>query len=239
MPIKVTMPALSPTMEEGNLARWLKQEGDAVAPGDVIAEIETDKATMEVESVYEGTMGSIVVAEGTEGVKVNATIAWLLEDGEDASAIPDGDAAPAASASSAADKEEAKVAAQDEAPAEAVAVAPAKDKALVETPAGSKPASGASDTAAPARQQSGDRVIASPLARRMAKQAGLDLAALTGSGPKGRIVKADVEKALTDGTGKSAPAATPAADTARQVTAGPATVRPALAAEDIPHTNVR
>ncbi len=171
MPISILMPALSPTMTEGNLARWLKQEGDSVVPGDVIAEIETDKATMEVEAVDEGTLGKILVAEGAEEVPVNTPIAILLEDGEDASAL-DGfesdDGAPKAAAP----------AAETTAPA-AVADAPA-------APAPSAPA-----PAAPAA--SGDRVIASPLARRLASQQGIDLASVTGTGPHGRIVKADIE----------------------------------------------
>ena len=171
MPISILMPALSPTMTEGNLARWLKQEGDSVVPGDVIAEIETDKATMEVEAVDEGTLGKILVAEGAEEVPVNTPIAILLEDGEDASALDgfesDGGAPKAAAP-----------AAETTAPA-AVADAPA-------APAPSAPA-----PAAPAA--SGDRVIASPLARRLASQQGIDLASVTGTGPHGRIVKADIE----------------------------------------------
>jgi pyruvate dehydrogenase E2 component (dihydrolipoamide acetyltransferase) len=178
------MPALSPTMTEGTLAKWLVKEGDQVSSGDVIAEIETDKATMEVEAVEEGTMAKIVVADGTEGVAVNAVIAILLEEGEDASAL---DAAPAAPAAAPAKAPEAPEAA---APAAAPALAPASQ-------------------AAPAAD--GSRVFASPLARRMAEQAGLDLAAITGSGPKGRIVKADIDAAVAGGTGKAAAPATAAA----------------------------
>jgi pyruvate dehydrogenase E2 component (dihydrolipoamide acetyltransferase) len=155
-----------------------------VSSGDVIAEIETDKATMEVEAVEEGTMAKIVVADGTEGVAVNAVIAILLEEGEDASAL---DAAPAAPAAAPAKAPEAPEAA---APAAAPAPAPASQ-------------------AAPAAD--GSRVFASPLARRMAEQAGLDLAAITGSGPKGRIVKADIDAAVAGGTGKAAAPATAAA----------------------------
>ncbi len=167
MPINIMMPALSPTMEEGTLAKWLVKEGDTVQSGDVMAEIETDKATMEFEAVDEGVIGKIVVPEGSEGVKVNAVIAVLLEDGEEASAISD---APAASPAPVA---------TDEAVAEVVA-----DAAPVSAPASKAPA--ASD---------GSRVFASPLARRIAADKGLDLATITGSGPKGRIVKADVENA--------------------------------------------
>ena len=180
MPINITMPALSPTMEEGNLAKWLVKEGDKVSPGDVIAEIETDKATMEVEAVDEGTVAKIVVAAGTQGVKVNSLIAVLAGEGEDASAAA---AAPAA------------------APAKAEA-APAKAEAAA-APAASAPAAAAS---APV-SASGERIFASPLARRLASQNGLDLKAIAGSGPHGRIVQRDIEAALKSGTGKAAPAA--------------------------------
>ncbi|QFT32058.1 pyruvate dehydrogenase complex dihydrolipoamide acetyltransferase [Roseibium porphyridii] len=182
MPINITMPALSPTMEEGNLAKWLVKEGDQVSAGDVIAEIETDKATMEVEAVDEGTVGKILVAEGSQGVKVNELIAVLLEEGEDASSIDtSGAAAPAASAAE---------------PAPAADTAPATAAPAVAAPAG--PAPVASD---------GTRLFASPLARRLAKLNSLDLNALKGTGPHGRIVKRDIETALEAGTGKVAPAA--------------------------------
>ena len=161
MPIQVLMPALSPTMTEGNLAKWHKAEGDSVASGDVLCEIETDKATMEVEAVDEGTLGKIVVAEGTEGVAVNAPIAVILEEGESASDIDDVSTAPA----------------------------PAAKPAPV---AEAKPAPVAPAAAAPVK--STGRVIASPLARRMAEQAGLDLRGIQGSGPHGRIVKRDIER---------------------------------------------
>ncbi|WP_417683794.1 pyruvate dehydrogenase complex dihydrolipoamide acetyltransferase [Roseibium sp.] len=200
MPINITMPALSPTMEEGNLAKWLVKEGDQVAAGDVIAEIETDKATMEVEAVDEGTVGKIVVPAGTEGVKVNALIAVLLEDGEDASAIGSDPAAAAAPAATPAPSEAAPAAASASAPAAA--------------PAG--PAPTVAD---------GNRVFSSPLARRIASQNGLDLKAISGSGPHGRIVKRDVDAALAAGTGKAAPAAAAAAPSApaaaAPVAAGP------------------
>jgi pyruvate dehydrogenase E2 component (dihydrolipoamide acetyltransferase) len=171
MPISILMPALSPTMTEGNLARWLKAEGDAVAPGDVIAEIETDKATMEVEAVDEGVLAKILVAEGAEEVAVNTPIAVLLEDGEDDSALDGFDAGGAY----------AKADAPAEAPAEA---APAATRAEAPAPT---PAPASAPAAA------GDRVIASPLAKRLAAQQGIDLAQVTGSGPNGRIVKADIE----------------------------------------------
>ena len=165
MPINITMPALSPTMEEGTLAKWLIKEGDTVSSGDVIAEIETDKATMEVEAVDEGTVGKIVVAEGSEGVKVNEVIAVLLEDGESADDI--GDTPAAAPAPAETPKEEAK--AETPASAPKAPPAPSSDK--------------------------GDRIFASPLARRIAADKGLDLSQIKGTGPKGRIVKADVEDA--------------------------------------------
>ncbi|CDX57559.1 Dihydrolipoyllysine-residue acetyltransferase component of pyruvate dehydrogenase complex [Mesorhizobium plurifarium] len=189
MPINITMPALSPTMEEGNLSKWLVKEGDKVSPGDVIAEIETDKATMEVEAVDEGTVAKLVVPAGTEGVKVNALIAILAGEGEDAAAAAKsgGSAAPKAEAPKA---EAPKAEAPKEAPKSAAAPAPAK----------AEPAPVANGHAA------GDRVFASPLARRIAKDAGVDVAALAGSGPHGRVVKVDVEAAIASG-GKAAPAA--------------------------------
>lgn len=190
MPINITMPALSPTMEEGNLAKWLVKEGDKVKSGDVIAEIETDKATMEVEAVDEGTVAKIVVPAGTEAVKVNALIAILAADGEDvAAAAAGGGSAPAAPKAEAAPA----LKAAEAAPAQAAA------------PAAPAPA------AAPATASSGDRVFASPLARRLAKEAGLDLKAVSGSGPKGRVVKSDIEKAVSIGGAKPAQAAAPAA----------------------------
>ena len=181
MPIEILMPALSPTMTEGNLVKWHKSEGDAVVSGDILVEIETDKATMEVEAVDEGTIGKILIAEGTEGVAVNTLIAVLLEEGEDASAIANVSAAPAKAETPAA-------------PAPAEAAAPAA------TPA-----------AAPAPRVDGERTFASPLARRMAAQAGLDIAAIAGSGPHGRVVKRDVEGALAGGAPAAAPAKAPAA----------------------------
>ena len=191
MPIELLMPALSPTMEEGTLAKWLVKEGDEVSSGDLIAEIETDKATMEFEAVDEGVVGKILVAEGTEGVKVNTPIAILLEDGESADDIG---SAPAAT--SAAPTATAAAAAADEVPAPAVA-----EKA-----------------APPSPVKDGTRIFASPLARRIAAQNGVDLAQITGSGPHGRIVKADVEGAPASAP---APAAAPA-QTAPATPAAPA-----------------
>ncbi|MEZ0262522.1 MAG: pyruvate dehydrogenase complex dihydrolipoamide acetyltransferase [Alphaproteobacteria bacterium] len=165
MPLNVLMPALSPTMTEGKLAKWVKKEGDKVKPGQVIAEIETDKATMEVEAVDEGTLAKILVPAGTEGVKVNSLIAVLLEEGEDASALSKSAPAPKT-------------------------VTPANQP----TAAAAKPAPTMAVMQAPAAKH-GDRVFASPLAKRIAKEKGLDLSSVKGSGPHGRIVKSDLEKA--------------------------------------------
>lgn len=184
MPIPILMPALSPTMEEGKLAKWLVKEGDSVSSGDVIAEIETDKATMEVEAVEEGTVGKILIEEGTEGVAVNATIAMLLEEGEDKSALD----SAAASAPSAAKAEK---------PGEPTLDAPKLEAAP--TPAAAP--------AAKANGHAGGRIFASPLAKRIAKQKSIDLAALQGSGPHGRIVMRDVEKAVKQGVPIGKPSA--------------------------------
>ena len=188
MPINITMPALSPTMEEGNLSKWLVKEGDKVSPGDVIAEIETDKATMEVEAVDEGTVAKLLVPAGTEGVKVNALIAILAGEGEDVGAAAKGGAAAPA-------KAEAPVA----------AAAPAAPAAAAQpAPAAQPVAAHANGAAAPA---SDGRNFASPLARRIAKDANVDISAVTGTGPHGRVVKADVEAAISGGGAKATPAA--------------------------------
>ena len=188
MPINILMPALSPTMTEGNLARWLKKEGDTVKAGDVIAEIETDKATMEVEAVEEGKIGKILVPDGAQGVKVNDVIAVLLEEGESPGDIKASGAAPAPKAAPApAPAPKGDGAAKAEAPKPAVAPAPA-------APA---------PAPAPA---AGKRIFASPLAKRLAQQHGLDLSRIVGSGPQGRVVKSDIDKAAASGTAKAAPA---------------------------------
>jgi pyruvate dehydrogenase E2 component (dihydrolipoamide acetyltransferase) len=206
MPIEILMPALSPTMTEGNLAKWHKKEGDQVKSGDVLAEIETDKATMEVEAVDEGTLGKIVVPEGAQAVKVNAVIALLLEEGEDAKSL--------AGATQAAAK-----------PAPAPPAQPA-------APAPVSPKTAAPPQAAPAPQANGaaadDRVFASPLAKRMAAQAGLDLAHLKGSGPQGRIVKSDIDAALAK-PGAPRPAQAPSAAAPARPAAPPAAAQPAQA----------
>jgi pyruvate dehydrogenase E2 component (dihydrolipoamide acetyltransferase) len=194
MPINITMPALSPTMEEGNLAKWLVKEGDKVSPGDVIAEIETDKATMEVESVDEGTVAKLLVPAGTEGVKVNALIAILAAEGEDvAVAAKGGDAAPAKAEAA---KAEAPAAAATPAAPAAAPVAAAPAAAPVAAAATNGSAASAAD----------GRTFASPLARRIAKDANVDIFAVTGTGPHGRVVKADVEAAISGGGAKAAPA---------------------------------
>ena len=194
MAINIQMPALSPTMEEGTLAKWLVKEGDSVSAGDLLAEIETDKATMEFEAIDDGTVARILIPEGAENVKVGTVIAVMAEDGEDAGSV----SAPAATA--------AKVEAPAKATAEAAAPAEAAPR---HDPVPQKAAS-----------EAGDRVKASPLARRLAEQKGVDLSAIQGSGPGGRIVKSDID---TASPGAKAPAAAPAAVPA------PAAARPAPA----------
>ncbi|MBV9563222.1 MAG: pyruvate dehydrogenase complex dihydrolipoamide acetyltransferase [Bradyrhizobium sp.] len=197
MPINILMPALSPTMEKGNLAKWLKKEGDQVKSGDVIAEIETDKATMEVEAVEEGTIAKIVVPEGTQDVAVNDVIAVLAGDGEDVKAAGAGAAKPAPKA------------AEPPAPPKA---AEAPKPAPAPAAASPKPAAApAPQAASPASQVNGHgRIFSSPLARRLAKGAGIELSRIMGSGPHGRIIARDVEEAKS-GRGLKAPAAAPTA----------------------------
>ncbi len=229
MPINILMPALSPTMEKGNLAKWLKKEGDTVKAGDIIAEIETDKATMEFEAVDEGTLGKILVPEGTQDVAINAPIAVLLEEGEDKSAIKDAPAAVAPAAK----------------PAEAPAPA-AKPAA----PAAPAPQAAPAPAAVPATNGAAGRVLASPLARRLAKEAGIDLSAVTGSGPHGRVIKSDIDAATSGGVvarASAVPAGTPAAAPAAKAPA----VAPSMSDAQImklfengeydvvPHDNVR
>lgn len=167
MPIEILMPALSPTMTEGNLVKWLKKEGDIVKSGDVIAEIETDKATMEVDTPDEGRMGKILVPEGTEGVQVNQVIAFLLEEGEDSSALENMKTAE-----------------------------PPKKAEVPQPPVEIKPNLKVVPTQA---ESSGDRVFVTPLARRLAENAGINVQTVAGSGPHGRVVKADIELALGSG----------------------------------------
>lgn len=205
MPINILMPALSPTMEKGNLAKWLKKEGDTVKSGDVIAEIETDKATMEVEAVDEGILAKIVVPEGTADVPVNQLIALISGEGEDPKSVT----APAAGGAAPAPKAEAApVAAAPQPQANTIsgdASAHMGYARVDQAPAG--PAQGAKPNGA--GQQTGNRVFASPLAKRIAKEASIDIASIRGSGPHGRIVEKDVRAALQGGGAK--PAAAPAA----------------------------
>ena len=208
MPIEVLMPALSPTMTEGNLAKWHKKEGDDVRAGDVLAEIETDKATMEVEAVDEGTMGKILVPEGAQAVKVNEPIALLLGEGEDASALSDGGGGKGAQKAAAAPPPQS-------APPQPAAPqpSPAKTEAPPQSPAAAaaapSPAAKSGNGADHGAAGGDGRIFVSPLARRMAEQAGIDLHRLSGSGPQGRIVKSDVEAAIKQGPGAAAPAAQP------------------------------
>jgi pyruvate dehydrogenase E2 component (dihydrolipoamide acetyltransferase) len=202
MPTEILMPALSPTMEEGTLAKWLVKEGDTVNAGDLLAEIETDKATMEFEAVDEGTIGKILLEEGSEGVKVNTPIAVLLEEGESADDIASGSAsAPEADAAAEPEKDE-----------KAGGEGSGKGKAA-------EPVA-QSDTPAPAapKDEKGERIFASPLARRIAAEKGLDLAQIKGSGPHGRIVRADVEGAK--------PTAAPAKEAAKPADKAPAPAAP-------------
>ena len=212
MATNILMPALSPTMTEGTLTKWLKAEGDKIRAGDVIAEIETDKATMEVEAVDDGVLGKILVADGTEGVKVNAPIAVLVEPGE---AVPAGAAAPPAAAPAA---------------AQPAAVKPSAASALPVPAAAPAPAAPAVNGHAPEN----DRVFASPLARRMAKQAGIDLSGIKGSGPGGRIVKADIE-ATQPGATKLAAAPTRALPQTQAAPAAPITAPHRL----VPNSSMR
>ncbi|WP_010125652.1 pyruvate dehydrogenase complex dihydrolipoamide acetyltransferase, partial [Sphingomonas sp. KC8] len=203
MPIELKMPALSPTMEEGTLAKWLVKEGDTVKSGDLLAEIETDKATMEFEAIDDGVIARIVVAEGTDGVKVGEVIALIAGEGEDASAVPATPKAEKAAAAASAPKAEPEVAAKAAVPA-----APAAPVA------------------------SGDRVKATPLARRLAEAQGVDLASISGSGPNGRIVKADLATAKP---GAAAPAAAAPAVKA----AAPAAAPEGIPSEVIKLSNMR
>jgi pyruvate dehydrogenase E2 component (dihydrolipoamide acetyltransferase) len=230
MPIELKMPALSPTMEEGTLAKWLVKEGDAVAAGDLLAEIETDKATMEFEAVDEGTIAKILVAEGTDEVKVGTVIALIAAEGEDAGA--------AASAPGAAKEPVARDGGETGAGQPATPTPTPEVKGYGASPAEEVPALASkginpvqhSEAAPPPKADAGDRVKASPLARRLAEQRGIDLGALTGSGPGGRIVKADVDGAA----GKPAAAAAAPAQAAASA-AAPLAPAPSYGVPDIPH----
>ena len=190
MPINILMPALSPTMEKGNLAKWLKKEGDTIKSGDVLAEIETDKATMEVEAVDEGVLAKIVVPAGTQDVPVNEVIGLIAGEGEDTGKVAAGGGKPMVTA----------------------------PQPTVAAGNGAAPPAAASpvEAAAPASSK-GTRIFASPLARRLAKQAGLDLATLTGSGPHGRIIERDIAAAVAGGARPSVAAPAPAAAKAAEL----------------------
>ncbi|MEZ5774376.1 MAG: pyruvate dehydrogenase complex dihydrolipoamide acetyltransferase [Hyphomicrobiaceae bacterium] len=192
MPTPILMPALSPTMEEGKLAKWLVKEGDKVTAGKVIAEIETDKATMEVEAVDEGTVGRILVPAGTEGVKVNTPVALLLEEGESADRLDEARPAASRSGGSAGAREP------------AAASSASTDRAVAGGALAGATAGGASAAVNGRGSSDGARIFSSPLARRLAREAGIDLSALKGSGPHGRIVKSDVEAAARSGGGARA-----------------------------------
>ena len=226
MPINILMPALSPTMEKGNLAKWLKKEGDTIKSGDVIAEIETDKATMEVEAVDEGILAKIVVAAGTQDVPVNQLIALIAAEGEDAKAVAAGGGAAAPAA------------------------APVPVAASAAAPAAAPVAQAAAPAAVASTASAGSRVFASPLAKRIAKEAGINLAAVAGSGPHGRIVMADVEAAKAGGgakiipmPGAAAPVAAPAAAPAAMASGPSADAVKKLFAEgsyeEVPHDGMR
>ncbi|MBN9599623.1 MAG: pyruvate dehydrogenase complex dihydrolipoamide acetyltransferase [Afipia sp.] len=228
MPINILMPALSPTMEKGNLAKWLKKEGDQVRSGDVIAEIETDKATMEVEATDEGTIAKILVPAGTADVPVNTMIAVLAADGEDVKA-----------ASAAAGSAPAPAAKAPEPAKPAASAAPAPAKAPEAKPAAPQPA--APVAAAPTAASNGARTFSSPLARRLAREAGIDLSRVNGSGPHGRVVARDIADARS-GKGLKPAAATAAA--APSFTPGPsdAQILSLFKPENyeaVPHDNMR
>ena len=229
MPINILMPALSPTMEKGNLARWLKKEGDTIKSGDVLAEIETDKATMEVEAVDEGVLAKILVPDGTQDVPVNQLIALIAGDGEDAKAVAAGGGSSGGKAPSSFETPAAR-APQDEGSSNAPNPHAEEAQSAVSKHEGSP----------------NGRIFVSPLARRMAKDAGIDLTKVSGSGPHGRIVERDVKAAVSGGTAKAAPSAAPSAP--RPAAAAPA---PSMSDdmvlklfepgsyEAIPHDNMR
>jgi pyruvate dehydrogenase E2 component (dihydrolipoamide acetyltransferase) len=262
MATNILMPALSPTMTEGTLARWLKKEGDQVKAGDVIAEIETDKATMEVEAVDEGVLGRILVGDGTEGVKVNDPIAVLVEPGE---SVPEGNGASAPAPQAKAPKDGGGETAQATAPGQSASEGPAieavaasggkvagapEQPVSMPTPQGAGPSSGPAPQPAPKPNghagAGGERVFASPLARRMAQQAGIDLSRVQGSGPNGRIVKSDIEAAMARGPAQQQQPAqqAPAAQAPQPATApapqpaAPPPPKPAVAPPSAPHKAV-
>ena len=216
MPTNILMPALSPTMEKGNLAKWLKKEGDKVKSGDVIAEIETDKATMEVEAVDEGTLARIVVPAGTADVPVNQVIAVLAGDGEDVKAAASGAAAPAAPKEKAASPSPQPSPQRGEGAGQSMPQAPS-----VTSPQGGEVVARSAAGEGAAKSNGHARVFSSPLARRLAREAGIDIARVEGTGPHGRVVARDIEQARS-GKGLKAPGAAPAGPTAPAIApAGP------------------
>ena len=237
MPTNILMPALSPTMEKGNLAKWLKKEGDKVKSGDVIAEIETDKATMEVEAVDEGTLARIVVPEGTADVPVNQVIAVLAGDGEDVKAAASGVGTTSAPKSAASFETPPAAAPQDEASKRKAAPQPA-------APRSEEAASAAVSKGEAPKSNGHARVFSSPLARRLAKEAGIDIARVEGTGPHGRVVARDIEQARS-GKGLKAPGAAPAGSAAPAIApAGPSDQQIRALYEEgsyavVPHDNMR
>ncbi|MBV8564451.1 MAG: pyruvate dehydrogenase complex dihydrolipoamide acetyltransferase [Methylobacteriaceae bacterium] len=249
MPSNILMPALSPTMEKGNLAKWLKKEGDEIKSGDVIAEIETDKATMEVEAVDEGVLARIVVPEGTQDVPVNELIGIIASEGEDPKAVSGGAGASTAAAAKQPSPAQQAAPAKPAAAAAAGAAPPAPERPVPAPP--SPPGAQAPSTPAArptGNGASGARLFASPLARRLAREAGLDLARLTGSGPHGRIVERDIKAAVAGGGAKAA-APAPSAAIAPKPAAAP--LAPAISDEivkklfeansfeEVPHDSMR
>ena len=225
MSIEIKMPALSPTMEEGTLAKWLVKEGDSVKSGDIMAEIETDKATMEFEAVDEGVIAKILIAEGTDNVKVGAVIAILAEEGEDASSV----SAPTKSDTPAPAAKESEARPNPADPNKTGSEAKPADRTVTQAEDHGKPADAGEAPKAPA--SSGERIKASPLARRIAADKGIELSGVTGSGPNGRIVKADVESAKP---GAAAPAAAKSEAAPAAAAAAAPAPKPA-AVPDIPH----
>jgi pyruvate dehydrogenase E2 component (dihydrolipoamide acetyltransferase) len=226
MSIEIKMPALSPTMEEGTLAKWLVKEGDSVKSGDIMAEIETDKATMEFEAVDEGVIGKILIAEGTDGVKVGTVIATLVEEGEDEAAVATATGAQTPQP----EARDARGGPNADDPNKTGAEAKPFERTLEQAEDHGRPA----DAGAPAASAAGDRVKASPLARRLADQKGIDLQSLTGSGPNGRIVKADVESGRSAASGAEKASGEPVKAEAAPAAPAAAPAKPA-AIPDVPH----
>src|SRR5208337_803187 len=230
MPVNILMPALSPTMEKGNLAKWLKKEGDEIKPGDVIAEIETDKATMEYEAIDEGTLAKIVVPEGTQDVPVNALIAVLAEEGEDVKA-----------AAAAAGKGAAPVAKPQAAPTKSVTSKPPSPPTSPRAESNASDIERAGGGAKRVGVAATNRIFSSPLARRLAKQAGIELARIQGSGPHGRVIARDVEAAKS-GKGLTGPTLAPAPSSVTVAAPSDEKIRALFepgSYDVVPHDNIR